>query len=274
MTLPFGAASFHLALMSSEKTGGFASTATKTTIPKHCRHPFITASGCLNPELGQLGDDDAHRRWQTRMVYYRRDDKSSRPNNHKKNRRHLSGQSRGYHQDQGQVNCHNDTTYTSDHHGGILCSLASSAPAPARRMRFGAAHNLGENTLARQPGIFDNGNRQLDGVTAPSTTLSGGTYFGFRRCSSSVASLSSNAGQIASVKSPRAPTPSADDSHGVVPAAETSASSVVSSSQVIFYLFIYFRRRETRASSDVPLSHGLSSATGTTRPAPFPSAAA
>ena len=29
---------------------------------KHCKHPFITASGCLNPELGQLGDDDAHRR--------------------------------------------------------------------------------------------------------------------------------------------------------------------------------------------------------------------
>ena len=31
--LPFGAVSFHLALMPSEKTGGFASTATKTTIP-------------------------------------------------------------------------------------------------------------------------------------------------------------------------------------------------------------------------------------------------
>ena len=31
--LPFGAAAFHLALMPSEKTGGFASTATKTTIP-------------------------------------------------------------------------------------------------------------------------------------------------------------------------------------------------------------------------------------------------
>ena len=29
---------------------------------KHCRHPFITSSGCFNPELGQLGDDDAHRR--------------------------------------------------------------------------------------------------------------------------------------------------------------------------------------------------------------------
>ena len=32
-TFPFGVASFHLALMPSEKPGGFASTATKTTIP-------------------------------------------------------------------------------------------------------------------------------------------------------------------------------------------------------------------------------------------------
>ena len=32
-TLPFGATSFHLALMPSEKTVGFAGTATKTTIP-------------------------------------------------------------------------------------------------------------------------------------------------------------------------------------------------------------------------------------------------
>ena len=67
---------------------------------KHCRHPFITASGCLNPELGQLGDDDAQRCWQARMVCYRRDDKSYHPNN-KKNRCHLPGQSRRYHQDQG-----------------------------------------------------------------------------------------------------------------------------------------------------------------------------
>ena len=208
------------------------------------------------------------------MLCYGRDDKSSRPNNHKKNRRHLSGQSRGYHQDQGKVNCRNDTTYTSDHHDGILHSPASSAPAPAPRMRFGAAHNPGENTLARQPSTFRNGNRQLDGGTAPSTTLSGGTSFGFRRCSCSVASLSSNAAQIASVNSPRAPTPSADDSHGVVPAAETSASSVVSCSQVIF-LFIFFSLTgRTRASSDVPLGHGLSSATGTAPSAPFLSAAA
>ena len=32
-TLPFGSASFHIALMPSKKTGGFASTATKSTIP-------------------------------------------------------------------------------------------------------------------------------------------------------------------------------------------------------------------------------------------------
>ena len=49
---------------------------------KHCRHSFINASGCLSPELGQLGDDDAYRRWQARMTCYRRDGKSSRPNNH------------------------------------------------------------------------------------------------------------------------------------------------------------------------------------------------
>ena len=35
----------------------------------------------------------------------------------------------------------------------------------------------GENTLAHQPGTFHNGNRQLDGGTAPSTLL-GGTSFG------------------------------------------------------------------------------------------------
>ena len=48
---------------------------------RHCRHSFINASGCLNPELGQLDHDDAYRRWQSRMTSYRRGDKSSRPNN-------------------------------------------------------------------------------------------------------------------------------------------------------------------------------------------------
>ena len=187
------------------------------------------------------------------MVCYRRDDKSSRPNNHKKKSSPTFRSIVAIFHDQGQVDYHNDTTYTSDHHGGILRSPASSAPAPARRTRFGAAHNPGENTLARQPGTFRNGNRQLDGGTAPSTTLSGGTYFGFRRCSCSVAaSLSSNAAQIASVKSPRAPTPSANESHSVVPAAGTSASTVVSSSKVIFFSFFLFRRRERAISATFP----------------------
>ena len=119
---------------------------------------FITASGCLNPELGQLDDDDAYRRWQARMVCYHRDGKPSRPNNHKKNRRHHSGQWRGYHQDQGQINGHNDNTYTSDQQGGIPPCPASSAPAPACGMHFGAAHNPGGNSNARQPGTLCTGN--------------------------------------------------------------------------------------------------------------------
>ena len=170
------------------------------------------------------------------MVCYRRDDKSYRPNN-KKNRRHLSGLSRGYHQDQGHVNCHNDTTYTSDHDGGIQPLPASSAPAPAPRMRFGAAHNPGGNTHARQPGTFRNGDRQLDDVTAPSTTLSGAPLLVSEDARVPVDSMSNNAAQIASVKSPRAPTPSADDSHGVVPAVGTSASSVVPSSKIYICCF-------------------------------------
>ena len=119
-------------------------------------------------------------------------------------------------------------------------------------MRFGAAHNPGENTLARQPGTFRNGNRQLNGGTTPSKTLSGSTYLIFRRCPHYVASLYSNAAQIASVKSPRAPTPSGDISHGVVLAAGTSASRVFSSSQVIFLFFLFFRRGERALPATVP----------------------
>ena len=125
---------------------------------KHCRHPFIIASGCLSPELDQRGDDNTYRRWQARMVCHRRDGKSSFPYNHKKNRCHHPGQSRRYHLDQGKVNCHNDTTYTSDHHGGIPPSPASSAPAPAPGMRCGAVHNPDGNPNAHQPSTFRTGN--------------------------------------------------------------------------------------------------------------------
>ena len=125
---------------------------------KQCRHPSANASGCLNTGHGQLGDDDVYRRWPARIICYHRDGKVSRPNNHKNNCRHHSGRSREYRHDQVQVSCHNDNTYTSDHHGDIPPSLASSAPAPDPEMRVGAAHNPGENPNARQPGIFRAGN--------------------------------------------------------------------------------------------------------------------
>ena len=153
------------------------------------------------------------------------------------------------HQDQGQQNCHNDTTYTSDHLRGILGSPGSSSPACAPRMRFGAAHNPGENTLARQPGTFRNGNRQLDGGTAPWTTLSGGTYLSFRGCSCSVASLSSDVAQVASVKIPRAPTTSADDFHGVVLARKLALQAWFHQARNLFHCFFFLRRRERALSA-------------------------
>ena len=113
---------------------------------RNCGHPFINASGCLNPELGQLGDDDAYRRWQARVTSYHRDGKSSRADS-KKNRRNRSGQTRGYHQDQGQVNSlsgNPGNPYTSDYHGGVPPSPASSAPVAAPGMRQGLATTRAE----------------------------------------------------------------------------------------------------------------------------------
>ena len=117
-------------------------------------------SGCLNPELVRLGDDDAYRRWQARMTSYRRDGKSSRGHT-KTNRRNRSGQTRGYHQDQDEVNSlsgNPGNPYTSGHHGGVPPSPASSAPAAAPGMRLGVGHNPSGNPNARQPGTFRNGN--------------------------------------------------------------------------------------------------------------------
>ena len=118
---------------------------------RNCRHPFINSSGCLNPELGQDGDDNAHRRCQARMTSYRRDGTSSRAHT-KNNRRNRSGQTRGFHQDQDQVNSHSGNPgnqYTPDYHGGVLPSPASSAPAVAPGMRLGADHNPSGNPNAR-----------------------------------------------------------------------------------------------------------------------------
>ena len=127
---------------------------------RNCRHPFINASGCLNPELGQRGDDDAYRRWQARMTSYRRDGTSSRAHT-KKNRRNRSGQTRGFYQDQDQVNSHSGNPgnqYTTEYHGGVPPSPVSSAPAVAPGVRLGAGHNPNGNPNARQPRTFRTGN--------------------------------------------------------------------------------------------------------------------
>ena len=130
---------------------------------RNSRHPFINASGYLNPELGQLVDDDAYRWWKACMPGYRREGKSSRSYALNKNRRNHSNQSRGHHQDQGQVNSHSgnhshggdhNSPYMPGQHGGVPPLPASSAPATTPGKRFGATHNLGGNSSARQQGIF------------------------------------------------------------------------------------------------------------------------
>ena len=128
---------------------------------RNCRHPFINASGCLNPELGQLGDDDVFQRWQARMVSYRRDEGSSRTQTYNKNQRNRSNQSRGYPRDQGQTNSHSgnyNSTYTPGQHGAVAPSPASSASVSAPGKRFGATHNSSRNPNARQPATFRTGN--------------------------------------------------------------------------------------------------------------------
>ena len=110
---------------------------------RQCRHPFINASGCLNPDLGQVGDDgEAYRRWQARMNRCRRQDKSSRSNKQSNNQnRRRRGNSRGQPQSQGQASTQNDGFNThaangnqqsgSGHHSGVPRSPAYSAVGPS-----------------------------------------------------------------------------------------------------------------------------------------------
>ena len=86
------------------------------------------------------------------MTSYRRGKSRTHPN---KNRRSRSVHTRGYHQDQGQVNSSSGdpgNTCASGHHG-VPPSPASSALG----MRLGVAHNPGGNPNARQPGTFRTG---------------------------------------------------------------------------------------------------------------------
>ena len=93
------------------------------------------------------------------MTSYRRDGKPFRADA-MENRRNRSGQTLGYHQDQGQVNSHSGNPgnpYTSGQHGGVPPSPASSAPAAAPGMGLAAAPNPSGNPNAHQPGTFRTG---------------------------------------------------------------------------------------------------------------------
>ena len=106
----------------------------------------------MNPELGQLDNDDAYRRWQARMTSYRRGKSRSHPN---KNRRNRSVHTRGYHPDQRQVNnSSGDQGHkcASGHHVGVPPSPASPAPG----MRLGAAHDAGGASLSPSVPANDN----------------------------------------------------------------------------------------------------------------------
>ena len=197
------------------------------------------------------------------MTSYRRDGKPSRTHNHTKNRRHRSGQKRGYHHGHGQVNSHRGTPgnpYTSGNHGGVPPSPASCTPAAARGIRIRTAHNPSGNPNARQPGTFRTGQCQLDGGTThptrPPTALSGLPPFVSQDARVPVISVCNKAAQIASVSSPRAPSPSVTNYNGEVPATETSVASAVPLSQGTV------STKGTRALCAAPLGHGPSSAKG------------
>ena len=112
-----------------------------------------------------------------------------------------------------------------------------------------------------QPGTFRTG--KYGGTThsaRPPPALSGAPPYVLNGARVPVTSLSSNAAIIVSVKSPRVPTPSVANSHGVVPATVTRASSAVPLRQGTI------STTGTRAPCAVPLGHGPNSAKGTRAP--------
>ena len=154
---------------------------------KHSRHSFTNASGCLNRELSQFGEDDAYQRWQARMTSYRRDSISFRPNNHKKNRPHRSGQSRAYRQDRGQVNGHNGVIHTR------LTTMVASRPRPALLpplLLLKCAMEPPTTRAETRPHaslihsvLANDSSRQRYGTPGPSTNGTvGNTSFYFARC--------------------------------------------------------------------------------------------
>ena len=128
-------------------------------------------------------------------------------------------------------------------------------------MRLGAAYNPSGNPNAQEPGTCGTGKGQLDGGMGhpghPPTAMSGAPSFVSQHARVPVASLSSNAAQVASVTSQGALTPYVVNPHCSVPAKGTSMPSVVPLSQGTI------STKGTRASCAVPLGHDPSSAKGT-----------
>ena len=122
-----------------EKQGHCLNCHEDTHSLQQCRHLFINASGCLNPDLGQPGDNrEAYRRWQARMLRFRREDKPSRSSNQKKqkNNRRRRGHLHGQHQSQRQQNKHNDGYNThKTRQPAVWVWSPPGSPALARRFR-------------------------------------------------------------------------------------------------------------------------------------------
>ena len=140
---------------------------------KQCSHPFINASGCINPELGQIGDNGAaYRRWQERMLRYRHGNKTGGPGTSSRKggrprlgRKHGQGQSynsshnsqdlrSGYSQqgsDGGYGKNTNSSATTVHQSVPSLPALTTNAP----NMRLGPSNS---NLNARQPGTFRTSN--------------------------------------------------------------------------------------------------------------------
>ena len=147
---------------------------------RNCGEPFINDNGCINPQLGQLGDSgETYRSWQRRMLRYRRPNRvggentRSSPSSHRRknplrrydnNRRNNSGHSTSR-------QCHHGALPQLQHantggaHGGgpatdslkIFQPQQGVPPAPssgthAPGMRYGPNPNTNPN--GRQPGTF------------------------------------------------------------------------------------------------------------------------
>ena len=140
-------------LSATTKVAAYIVTVPTDHSSNHCVNAFTNVSGCLHPQLGQLGDNgDDYRRWQQRMRSHRRRDHSvgggnTRSSSTSDRRRNSSR--------------HNDNSRNRNYHGG-------NTHAPSKKYfrkngkgdyQHGSPHNNGNTALlqlgqyARNTGI-------------------------------------------------------------------------------------------------------------------------